>query len=117
MSYCCSSRTERFNAVFLLVLALGLLHPFAMEAQQTPPNVISEIRDALAGHKELSRVVNYLNLGEKEFLQNLSGTGLSIIETSISILFIISNHYCRNTIHLFCSDKLGICTNYAYGHC
>ncbi|XP_046437089.1 uncharacterized protein LOC124188487 isoform X2 [Daphnia pulex] len=74
VSYCCTSRTERFNAVFLLVLVLGLLHPFAMDAQQTPPNVISEIRDALAGHKELSRVVSYLNLGEKEFLQNLSGT-------------------------------------------
>lgn len=83
VSYCCTSRTERFNAVFLLVLVLGLLHPFAMDAQQTPPNVISEIRDALAGHKELSRVVSYLNLGEKEFLQNLSGTGLSITETFI----------------------------------
>lgn len=75
-SYCCTSRTERFNAVFLLLLALGLFQPFAMEvdAQQATPNVISEIREALSGHKELSRVVNYLNLGEKEFLKTLTGT-------------------------------------------
>jgi hypothetical protein len=45
-----------------------------VDAQQATSNVISEIREALSGHKELSRVVNYLNLGEKEFLKTLTGS-------------------------------------------
>lgn len=51
-----------------------------METNAQSSNIVTEIRQALASHKELSRVANYLNLGEKEILQNLvtSQTGLQL---------------------------------------
>ncbi|XP_057377722.1 uncharacterized protein LOC130699384 [Daphnia carinata] len=68
-SYNCSSWTARLSPVFVILLAV--FHLFAMEANAQSSNIITEIRQAFASHKELSRVANYLNLGEKEISQSL----------------------------------------------
>ncbi|KAK4023062.1 hypothetical protein OUZ56_008497 [Daphnia magna] len=68
-SYCCSGWAARLSPVFLVLVAV--FHLFAMEANAQPSNIVTEIRQAFASHKELSRVANYLNLGEKEILQSL----------------------------------------------
>lgn len=68
--------------LLLTCLAVCLILPFAMvDAQQSgATNVIAEIQKALAGQKELSQVLSYLNMSQKELVQALTTSQTGMFE-------------------------------------
>lgn len=52
-----------------------------VDAQQSgATNVIAEIQKALAGQKELSQVLSYLNMSQKELVQALTTSQTGMFE-------------------------------------